>query len=147
MATALIAACLPTLKPLMTKFFPSYFSDSYNLSSEQHQPSPCPPQQQLPRDRHPGYLSQEFNDLFSRVSHLAGVVDVESVGRPSTHGSEATGETHESEETLDSQASQRKYFDLKDGQIVPVQNRFSEFNICFWSMFRHYDGARESPHT
>ncbi|PVH78405.1 hypothetical protein DL98DRAFT_573151 [Cadophora sp. DSE1049] len=140
MASAIIAACLPTLKPLAAKWFPRYFSDEYNLSS-QPAASPTPQQeqqQQAPRDRRRGggELSQEFNYLFSHTSHRIRVDDEESQKCQRTVRTEVLEETLEMQETDESLCSQefrRKYFDLKDGKIVRVNERFSALSVGFMS--------------
>jgi hypothetical protein len=62
MATAVIAACLPTLKPLAVKFLPKLFPDSTSSntpSPEIHEPARISPQ-------NAGPVSRVFNSLFSR---------------------------------------------------------------------------------
>ncbi|MAD85030.1 MAG: hypothetical protein CL912_18885 [Deltaproteobacteria bacterium] len=141
MASAIIAACLPTLKPLAAKWFPRYFSDEYNLSNKQAA-SPTPQhagqQRQTPRDRRRGggELSQEFNYLFSHTSHQIAPDDGESQKCQRTVRTEVLEETREipeMEESLCSQECQRKYFDLKDGKIVRIHERFSALSVSFVS--------------
>ncbi|KAH7313132.1 hypothetical protein BKA65DRAFT_153859 [Rhexocercosporidium sp. MPI-PUGE-AT-0058] len=182
MAAAVIAACLPTLKPIAAKLLPRYFSDEYNLSNQQNQGSPMPEQQQIQHDRAPrgGQLSREFNYLFSHTSeHLWVADDVESQRRLSIHeehswladdvesqrtsstlesegtqesirtqvteSTQQTQETHHTEATSDSQDSGRQYFDLKDGQIVQVNDRFSALSIGFVSRYmEHYWGSMDA---
>ncbi|KAG4438098.1 hypothetical protein IFR05_006419 [Cadophora sp. M221] len=134
MASAIIAACLPTLRPLAAKIFPNYFSDTYSISNQEQAASPVhqPPQfQQIPRGRQRGNLSQEFNYLFSHTSDHSWMSDEESIGmQSSTQESKGTQDTQRSDGTID---SQREYFDLQDGQIVWLDNRFSALSIGFVS--------------
>ncbi|KAH7346287.1 hypothetical protein BKA65DRAFT_551206 [Rhexocercosporidium sp. MPI-PUGE-AT-0058] len=142
MASAIIAACLPTLKPLVAKVFPRFFSDEYNISNPQQQDTSHvqhPQQQQVQQDRRRGQLSQEFDYLFSHASDPSWMLDEESFGTQPTHdsdGTQNTRETNETNATLQSQNSQRKYFDLKDGKIVQVNNRFSALSIGFVTRYR-----------
>jgi len=46
---------------------------------------------------------------------------------------EETREIPEMEESLCSQECQRKYFDLKDGKIVRIHERFSALSVSFVS--------------
>lgn len=64
MATAIIAACLPTLKPLVTKMFPDYFSDT----EVPEMPSP------VPQRRLPNYDSL-FSDASKGTSDRASQVE------------------------------------------------------------------------
>jgi hypothetical protein len=62
MATAVIAACLPALKPLAVKIFPRAFSDDATETS----PTPWSQDDLGPRPPNVGTISRAFNSLFSK---------------------------------------------------------------------------------
>lgn len=65
MSAAVIAACLPALKPLIDKLFPNLFSDDTPTV-------PWTPLPKGPRVGRPGAVSRAFNSLFSRWESREG---------------------------------------------------------------------------
>ncbi|KAK0120204.1 hypothetical protein ONS95_011610 [Cadophora gregata] len=138
MASAIIAACLPTLKPLVAKWFPRYFSENYYLKNQPYtNPTTQQHQQQMPRDRRRGRLSQEINYI---LSHQTRSDDAELQRSQATNEGEGTArerEIYDTGESLCSHEYRRKYFDLKDGKIVQINERFSALSGSFLSGTGH----------